>query len=391
MQNKPSKITVFLLTAGCFLAFFVFGFTDNLKGPTLPSMLAELHITYGTGGNIFFGEYLGFLIATLVTGFLADRFGLKSVILLAGIFLGIGVGGYSTFRSAILLSGSLFVLGLGLGALELGPNAIIVNLHRERKGLYLNLMSVLHGLGSLLAPLFAGWLLNIRVSWRMIYRWDILLIALFFLLFIFLRFPKVEEKPQLDFRHIPQIVFKRQLPWFYIAITFYVAVEIGMASWLVTFLQEIRNTPMLQSNQALSLFFAMLMAGRLLGGFFVQRLGYLRSILFMTLGGLLCIIAGLFGSKEYFFLLPVTGFFLSIMFPTLTAAVSDTHTENANTILGVLFTFAGLGGVIGPWLIGWISDLFGLQTGFSIIVVFMMILIISVIILMNRTSNEQKT
>jgi len=99
----------------------------------------------------------------------------------------------------------------------------------------------------------------------------------------------------------------------------------------------------------------------------------------------------LFGSKEYFFLLPVTGFFLSIMFPTLTAAVSDTHTENANTILGVLFTFAGLGGVIGPWLIGWISDLFGLQTGFSIIVVFMMILIISVIILMNRTSNEQKT
>ncbi|MHB8778009.1 MAG: MFS transporter [Anaerolineales bacterium] len=389
MQNKPSKTTIFLLTAGCFLAFFVFGFTDNLKGPTLPSMLAELHITYGTGGNIFFGEYLGFLIATLITGILADRFGLKSVILLAGIFLGIGVGGYSFFRSAILLSGSLFVLGLGLGALELGPNAIIVSLHHERKGLYLNLMAVLHGLGSLIAPLFAGWLLNISVSWRTIYRWDILLIALFFLLFIFLRFPKAEEKPQLDFRHIPQIAFKGQLPWFYLAITFYVAVEIGMASWLVTFLQEIRNAPVLQSNQLLSLFFAMLMAGRLLGGFFVQRLGYLRSILFMTLGGLLCIIAGLFGPKEYFFLLPVTGFFLSIMFPTLTAAVSDAHTENANTILGVLFTFAGLGGVIGPWLIGWGSDLFGLQMGFSIIVAFMMILLISVTILMNRISNGQ--
>lgn len=389
MQNKPSKTTIFLLTAGCFLAFFVFGFTDNLKGPTLPSMLAELHITYGTGGNIFFGEYLGFLIATLITGILADRFGLKSVILLAGIFLGIGVGGYSFFQSAILLSSSLFVLGLGLGALELGPNAIIVSLHHERKGLYLNLMAVLHGLGSLVAPLFAGWLLNISVSWRIIYRWDILLIALFFLLFIFLRFPKAEETPQLDFRHIPQIAFKGQLPWFYLAITFYVAVEIGMASWLVTFLQEIRNAPVLQSNQLLSLFFAMLMAGRLLGGFFVQRLGYLRSILFMTLGGLLCIIAGLFGPKEYFFLLPVTGFFLSIMFPTLTAAVSDAHTENANTILGVLFTFAGLGGVIGPWLIGWGSDLFGLQMGFSIIVAFMMILLISVTILMNRISNGQ--
>ena len=391
MQIKSSKTTIFLLTAGCFLSFFVFGFTDNLKGPTLPAMLAELNITYGTGGNIFFGEYLGFLIATLITGILADRFGLKSVILLAGVFLGIGVGGYSFFQSAILLSGSLFVLGMGLGALELGPNAIIVSLHHERKGLYLNLMAVLHGLGSLIAPLFAGWLLSINMSWRLIYRWDILLIALFVLIFIFLRFPKAEEKAQLDFRHIPQIAFKGQLPWFYAAITFYVAAEIGLASWLVTFLQETRNISVTASNQSLSLFFAMLMIGRLLGGFFVHRIGYLRSILFMTIGGIICIVAGLFGPHEISFLLAMTGFFLSIIFPTITAAVSDTHTENANTVLGVLFTFAGLGGVIGPWLIAWSSDLFGLQTGLSLIILFMLILLISVATLMKRISNGQNT
>ncbi len=391
MQTKSTKTTILLLTAGCFLSFFVFGFTDNLKGPTLPSMLAELHITYGTGGNIFFGEYFGFLIATLITGILADRFGLKSVILLAGVLLGIGVGGYSFFQSAILLAGSLFVLGLGLGALELGPNAIIVSLHHERKGLYLNMMAVLHGLGSLVAPLFAGWLLSQSISWRAIYRWDILLIAMFVFIFIFLRFPKTEEKTQLDFRHIPKIAFKGQLPWFYVAIAFYVAAEIGFASWLVTFLQQIRNSPVTQSNQALSLFFALMMLGRLIGGFFVHRIGYLRSILFMTMGGIFCICAGLYGPKEISFLLPSTGLFLSIIFPTLTAAVSDMHTENANTILGVLFTFAGVGGLIGPWVIAWSSDLFGLQIGFSIIAVFMMMLLISVTILLNRISNGQNT
>ncbi|MBK8821240.1 MAG: MFS transporter [Anaerolineales bacterium] len=283
------------------------------------------------------------------------------------------------------------MLGMGLGALELGPNAIIVSLHHERKGLYLNLMAVLHGLGSLIAPLFAGWLLSINMSWRLIYRWDILLIALFVLIFIFLRFPKAEEKAQLDFRHIPQIAFKGQLPWFYAAITFYVAAEIGLASWLVTFLQETRNISVTASNQSLSLFFAMLMIGRLLGGFFVHRIGYLRSILFMTIGGIVCIAAGLFGPHEISFLLAMTGFFLSIIFPTITAAVSDTHTENANTVLGVLFTFAGLGGVIGPWLIAWSSDLFGLQTGLSLIILFMLILLISVATLMKRISNGQNT
>lgn len=352
-------------------------------------MLAELHISYGTGGNIFFGEYFGFLIATLITGILADRFGLKSVILLAGVFLGIGVSGYSYFQSAILLSSSLFILGLGFGSLELGPNAIIVSLHHERKGLYLNLMAVMHGLGSLIAPLFAGWLLSLSVSWRVIYRWDILLIALFIFIFMFLRFPKAEEKTQLDFRHIRQIAFKGQLPWFYAAITFYVAAEIGMASWLVTFLQDTHHASVASSNQSLSLFFTMLMLGRLIGGFFVHRIGYLHSIFFMSIGGLLCAIAGLFGSKDFSFLLPVTGFFLSIIFPTITAAVSDTHTENANTILGVLFTFAGLGAVIGPLFIAWSSDLFGLQTGFSITIIFLIILIMSITILIKRISNEK--
>ena len=173
-KNSPSQLSIILITSICFFAFFLFGFTDNLKGATLPAMLAELNISYGTGGNIFFGEYLGFLIATLLTGIIADRFGLKSVLVIAGFCLAIGVGGYSTFQSASLLSISLFILGLGLGAFELGPNAIIINLHHERKGLYLNLMAVLHGLGSMLAPLFAGWLITLNTSWRVIYRWDLL-------------------------------------------------------------------------------------------------------------------------------------------------------------------------------------------------------------------------
>jgi Fucose permease len=156
MRTNLSRSTVTLLTIGCFFAFFLFGLTDNLKGPTLPMMLAELNINYGTGGNIFFGQYVGFFVATLLTGILADRFGLKPVILLAGVCLALGVGGYSTFKTAALLSLSLFIIGLGLGAFELGPNAVIISLYKKQKGLYLNLMAVMHGLGSTIAPLFAA-------------------------------------------------------------------------------------------------------------------------------------------------------------------------------------------------------------------------------------------
>lgn len=388
MKNL-SQTTFYLITFVCFLAFFLFGFTDNLKGPTLPAMLEELKIDYAAGGNIFFGEYLGFLIATLITGIIADRFGLKSVLIIAGICLAIGVSGYSIFQTAFLLSASLFIIGLGLGAFELGPNAIIVELHPQRKGLFLNLMSVLHGLGSLIAPLFAGWLFSLHIPWRSIYRWDLILIALFLIVVIFLQFPKAHEKSQIDFSHIPNFAFKARLPIFYLAIAIYVAAEIGIASWLVAYLQDIRNISVVYSNQALSLFFGMLMIGRLIGGFFVHPLGYVRSILFASIGSLIVLTIGIYTNLTIF--LSITGFFFSIIFPTITAAVSDEVHENVNTVLGVLFTFAGVGALIGPWAMGWASTAFGLQIGFGLSLVFVTLFIISILLLFRKTQAKDLT
>jgi MFS transporter, FHS family, glucose/mannose:H+ symporter len=389
-MQRPSRTTVALLTAGCFLAFFVFGITDNLKGPTLPSMMEEMNISYGTGGNIFFGQYLGFLIATLFTGFLGDRFGLKSVILLAGVFLLGGVLGYSSFHSTWLMAGSVFLLGLGFGAMELGPNALIVSIHRERKGLFLNMMSVFHGMGSMIAPFAAGWLLNASVPWRAIYRWEALFILAFFLYFLWMRFPKKEnqERETLDFRQLPKVAFKPTLNWYYLSIALYVASEIGIASWLVTYLQQEGAASITASTAALTFFFGTIMLGRFLGGFLVQRIGYLRSIFLASLASILCITVGLFGPSSLSFCLPLTGLFFSIIFPTITAAVSDTHTETTNSILGVLFASAGLGGLVGPWIIGWASEAFGLRVGFSITLLFVVLMAVSFAILLRRKKHE---
>ncbi|GAB4496549.1 MAG: sugar MFS transporter [Anaerolineales bacterium] len=388
-MRSTSKTTIILLTAICFFAFFIFGVTDNLKGPTLPAMLTELNINYGTGGNIFFGEYIGFLAATLITGVLADRFGLKLVIGLAGVLLVIGVGGYSSVGTPILLTTSLFIVGLGLGAFELGPNAVIVSLHHEQKGLYLNLMAVMHGLGSMIAPLFAGALLSMDVSWRTIYRWDLLLILIFLASSLFLRFPKSEEKSALNFHAIPKLAFKSHLPLYYGAMLFYVAAEIGLASWMVVYLQNERGMDAARSNNYLAFFFGMLMLGRFLGGFIVKRLGYLRATLIASLLASLSIAFGAFTSISIF--IPLTGFFFSIIFPTLTAAVSDTAHENTNSILGVLFTFSGLGGALGPWLVAWSNELFGLQTGFTATILLSTLTFLFILILNQRSGHGQPT
>ena len=95
-------------------AFFVFGFVDNLKGPTLPALLRDLDFSYGQGGTILFGAYLGFMVATLLTGVLADAAGIKVVLLVAGVRLTVGLAAFSLVSSFWLLAAALFVVGLGL-------------------------------------------------------------------------------------------------------------------------------------------------------------------------------------------------------------------------------------------------------------------------------------
>ena len=367
-MTQNSQKTIWLLTAGAFFAFFVFGFTDNLKGPALPALLQDLHFNYSLGGTILLGVYLGFMAATLTTGFLADAVGQKAVLVLAGVCLAAGVAGFSSLNAPVLLMIFMAVLGFGLGSLELGCNSLIVSLHSAHKGLFLNLMSVMHGMGSFLAPLYAGWLLAANSSWRTVYRWDFVLIGLMIACFALVRFPQVDttKNEKIDFKHLGKTAFTFEMLWYYAAITLYVAIELGIASWLVEFLQKVREQNVYQSTLALSIFFFLMMIGRFIGSFFVELLGYLKSILIAALGASACVALGVFGPPQFSILLPASGFFLSIIFPTITAAASDAHKENVNTMLGLLFTFAGLGGVIGPWLIGIASDLGGIKLGFSL-------------------------
>ena len=79
-----------LLTFGGFLSFFIFGFVDNLKGPLLPEMIRTGELSYSQVGTMFFVGYIGFIVATLGCGVLADKVNHRGVLLFAatGLFVG---------------------------------------------------------------------------------------------------------------------------------------------------------------------------------------------------------------------------------------------------------------------------------------------------------------
>jgi fucose permease len=381
------KKLTFFLTAAAFYAFFVFGYSDNLKGPTLPAVLDELHLSYSLGGTILFGAYVGFLLATLFSGMLADATSKKMPLIVAGLTLSLGILGYSSSNTPVMLTISMLGFGFGLGSIELGANALIVDLHEKQRGLLLNMMAVFHGAGSMVAPLVAGRMLAAEISWRSVYQWDWALVGGMLLLFLLLPYPRSRpaQQARLRWSRIRQAALTPEMGWFYFAQAIYVAAELGIASWIVEFLQKTRGQSVETSTAMLSLFFLTVTAGRFIGGFFIERVGYLRSVLIAAVGAGVCVAVGIFAPAGWAFLLPLSGLFMSIIFPTITAEVTERHQDNIGIILGLLFAFAGVGGMFGPWLIGVTADaLASIQLGFGVTVIYCVLLAGATLVIIKR-------
>ena len=366
-----------LLTFGGFLSFFAFGFIDNLKGSLLPEILRSGDFSYSQGGTIIFAGYLGFILATLATGVIADIVSNHIVLLLAAVCLcigSIGIGLTGSYVGLILLMG---VTGLGLGAIELGANGLMVELHSAARGRYLNLLATFHGCGSLLVPLYVVGLIRVGCTWRQIYFSSIILALP--LLILFRSGPrglateksnrdKATERDSAnrwDFKALYRAGFTRRMSCYYVLIAAYVAVELSVAAWMMVFLQRERGLSVGTSSVFLSSFFVLLMLGRLLGAFIVERFDNIRVVFVALIGASLCLSGGILGHEPLVILLPVSGFFMSIVFPTVTAAVTRLHQVKTGTILGILFACGGLGGALGPAIVGFVSEAAGLKLGLS--------------------------
>jgi MFS transporter, FHS family, glucose/mannose:H+ symporter len=290
------------------------------------------------------------------------------VVLAATSCLLLGTLGYSLASRLGLLSLSMGVLGVGLGGVDMAGYLIVVAYYAQNKGRYLNLTAFFHGLASTIAPYYAGLLLAAGISWRQVYQYPLMIVLLTLLLGLFVRFPKppVVQKSRLDLRAVSRVIFQPVMGWYFALMILYVSAEIGVASWIVIYLQRIHNLEITASAVFLSLYFAGIMIGRLIGTVFVDRVGYLRSILIMTLCATACLAVGIYGPGRSYWLLPLTGLFFSIIFPTLTAAVADRVTGNVGTVIGLLFAFCGIGGALGPWLVGMVSEVAGIQVGFAV-------------------------
>jgi fucose permease len=138
----------------------------------------------------------------------------------------------------------------------------------------------------------------------------------------------------------------------------YVGVEAAIYVWMPTLLAAGAATG---AAYSLSIFFALRAAGRFLGAWMLTRVAWQAVLAVFTGCILACFALSMAGGVAWaVYLLPLSGLFMSVIYPTLNSKGISCVAKSAHgAAAGVILFFTCASAVLAPLAIGAISDIMG--------------------------------
>jgi len=358
-----------------FLALIVIGLGLSGIGSVVPEMTKQFGVTSAVMGRVFLFHGLGYFISIMIAGFLGDIMQ-KSFLLRLGLLISaLGFAGIASFQGFSPVILSFMAMGIGLGFLDCMVNPILTEIFTKNPGTILNIVHAFYGLGSLSAPRLYAFLSQRQYNWQNFYTLVTVITVVVFILFLLPFLPKSQGK--MGFRNILKI-FRYRAFWFMGAITmFYSGGVTILNGWLVSYFKE-KGLSVPIGAVYLSFFWLVLMVGRFVLSWMVDRIGHLRMIQLNTIGGI--IFASLTISLPISAILTptllfLTGFMLSTIMPTtLTYAVVN-YPETASTASGWVLTNNGIATLLFPWFGGILASLTSFQTTLLMVPILLIIML----------------
>lgn len=351
-----------------YLMLALYGYFLNSLGPITPFLKDELHLSYTVSSLHFTAFAAGILLIGLGGHWVIERVG-KWTALWAGAFgLSAGVALLLLGKSPVVTIPASFLMGLIGSFILIIVSATLADRHGEQRAVALSEANVLASLVSAFAPLMVGWFARTSAGWRMG-------LAVFAVVPLVLRLVYARFKPIP--RTTPQVngmSNQRRLPilfWVYwLAVVLVVSVEFCMIFWSADYLENVIGLLKPVAAQAVSLFLAAMIVGRLAGSRLVQRISvhWLVStsillasagfLLFWTAHSPLLAQAGLF----------ITGLGVAPLYPlclslAIGSAGEQTVLASARTTLA-----SGAAILLLPLVLGRLADAFGIRPAYALVI-----------------------
>jgi len=377
--GQPQESTGLIRVLTCMM-FFMFAMTTDAVGSIIPSLIDEFDLSLSAASAFHYVPMIAIALGGLVLGFLADRYGRKFTIILGLVFYGIGsllfvVG--NTFGFFIILLG---VSGVGVSVFKVGALGLIGDITRSPRQ-HTSLMNTVEGffaVGAIVGPALVATLIAAGISWKYLYVAAAVICGLLTLTALLVNYPAIQQESK-EPASLGQTMTLMKNPYalgFSTLVMLYVAVEVAIYVWMPTWLEDYTGPSPWLATYALTIFFILRAVGRFLGAWLLNHLAWDTVLAVLAAAIFFCFAGSLAGGPTLaVWLLPLSGLFMSVMYPTLNSkGISCFPKDEHGAVAGVILFFTAFAAAVGPLAMAAVSDALGnirygfmLATGFALL------------------------
>ena len=369
------------LTFAAFVVLMVgLGSSDSLRG--IFSTIFQQHFALSATqlGLIVTVSYIGNLVFLLVGGNLSARFAKKRVL---QVLMLIWMAALALFALTDSYPVLLVAMALVMGSstlLNTTMNLITPLLFTAAPGFFVNFLFFTQGIGTSGSQFFLGSAADGFPFWQYT---NLGLLVLGVVAFGMLLFCQVPEEPAVAPGALPQAEGRLTdrlgvvVP-FVLVFGFYFIAEHGVMNWLVAYGTTGLEMTQAAASRYLSVFYGGVMLGRLVLSPLVDKLGVIRSMqLFGVISGVLYV-AGSLGGAALMPLWAASGFFLSILYPTLVMSIRLYFpAQQVSGAAGTIISIASLANILFNVGFGRLVDLAGYRLSICVLPVSMVLFLIT--------------
>lgn len=357
-SNRFLKLLIFLMFAS-------FAMTTDSVGTIIPEVIREFQLGMTSAGAFHYSSMAGIGLSAMMLGFMADRFGRKSTIIMGLTLFGVTSALFMAGNRYVVFVILLFVSGLGIGIFKAGALALIgdVSASTREHSTNMNLAEGFFGLGAILGPAIVAFLLQAGASWKWLYVAAALLCALLILGSFLAPFPRSlhTASDQADPRDALRMLADQSALLFATMLMLYVAAEASIYVWAPTFFAGYDGPNAWAAAFVVSIFFIFRAVGRFLGAWLLTLFNWASVLAFCSIVMAMLFWSAVVGGKSIaVFALPMTGIFMSVLYPTINSTgISCFEKSRHGSIAGFLLFFTCVGAVLAPLSMGAVGDLMG--------------------------------
>jgi fucose permease len=388
-----SSAIILLLT---YLMFLVFALTVDSVGGIIPQLIETFQLSQTVASAFHYVTMGGFGLSGFILGFVADRFTRKFMVILSlALFSGNSLL-FAVSQGFELFLVLLFLSGIAIGLFKTAAMAIISDLSACAKEhtRAMNMIEAFFAIGSMLGSALVTLLMQHGYSWTWLYvvSGSLCLVLLFITLPLDYPAPHKDENP-LSLRQTLSLLKDPYVLYFSLLIMLYVGVEVAVFVWMPTLLHEYQRSGGMLAAYATSIFFTLRTLGRFLGGPLLTVMPWTLLLLVCSAGVCACFLGALVMAfrpvaNGLAYWLPASGFFMSVMYPTLNSkGISCFQRSQHAAMGGVLLFFSCVSAACVPLAMGAVSDAYGGDARFGFMFAGALSVLLLVMLLHNHLRN----